>query len=153
MQLGVAITFACILLVHACAATSTRTDAVVGVQRALLAESNEPYFWMSTSVPNKKFVYDENVALNRAEAQAYCQQIGGQLATIVNAEEQYGLDQFMQTGNSHQDPQRNKVTIIVLWFSFQLTSSPKKTRQEAYRTFSCCPQKVHTLLVKPITPG
>jgi hypothetical protein len=65
---------------------------------AVRTENNEPFFWMSTVVPNKKFTYDETVSLNRADAQTYCRQLGGQLATIANAEEQHGLDQFMKTG-------------------------------------------------------
>ncbi len=76
----------------------TQEGVISQPMHAIRAESNEPYYWMSTAVPNKKFIYDETASLNRADAQTYCRKLGGQLATIANAEEQHGLDQFMKTG-------------------------------------------------------
>jgi hypothetical protein len=55
-------------------------------------------FWMSVSIPNKKYWYDYSVALTHDEAQKYCRDLGGELATIVDAEEQNQIEHMMDIG-------------------------------------------------------
>ncbi len=55
-------------------------------------------FWMSVSVPNKKYWYDYSVALTHDEAQKYCRDLGGELATIVDAEERNQIEHMIDIG-------------------------------------------------------